>query len=170
MKLRIVAKDLFNFPRLATSRLTRSPCGRRCVQTYWSWSGKGVVLDPLDQLEISAIWRPPKCNIFTQWRTGSERLLNAFWTPFERVRVSTGTPTGLNGPKCWLFYTLVRIDTGKFRVRTGPYGFVRFSKEIKTIECKIPAKIVSGGRFSVLDPVNVRLESSATVFGTKRFG
>ena len=112
----------------------------------------------------------PKCNIFTQWRTGSERLLNAFWTPLERVRVSTGTPTGLNGPKCWLFYTLVRIDTGKFRVRTGPYGFVRFSKEIKTIECKIPAKIVSGGRFSVLDPVNVRLESSATVFGTKRFG
>ena len=115
----------------------------------------------------------PKCNIFTQWRTGSERLLNAFWTPFERllngyglVRVRLRVWTAPN----WLFYTLVRIHTGKFRVRTGPYGFVRFSKEIKTIECKIPAKIVSGGRFSVLDPVNVRLESSATVFGTKRFG
>ena len=169
MKLRIVAKDLFNFPRLATSRLTRSPCGRRCVQTYWSWSGKGVVLDPLDQLEISAIWRPQNATFL---RNG-ERVANAFWMHFERllngyglVRVRLRVWTAPN----WLFYTLVRIHTGKFRVRTGPYGFVRFSKEIKTIECKIPAKIVSGGRFSVLDPVNVRLESSATVFGTKRFG
>ena len=141
MKLRIVAKDLFNFPRLATSRLTRSPCGRRCVQTYWSWSGKGVVLDPLDQLEISAIWRPQNATFL---RNG-ERVANAFWMHFERllngyglVRVRLRVWTAPNVDFFTPLYGLTRVNFGFERVHTGSYGFQRRSKPLNV---KFPQKL-----------------------------
>ena len=87
----------------------------------------------------------PKCNIFTQWRTGSERLLNAFWTPFERllngyglVRVRLRVWTAPNVDFFTPLYGLTRVNFGFERVHTGSYGFQRRSKPLNV---KFPQKL-----------------------------
>ena len=55
-------------------------------------------------------------------RTVFECLLNAFWTPFERVRLLGGTGTGLNTPERYEMLPLLRLSRGTptpKMVRTG---------------------------------------------------
>ena len=137
--------NFLNFPHLDTSRLIRSHqistwtnMSSKLLDLVWKRCGFG----PSKLAGNSAYQRPPNVAFFTPFRTGSERVLNGFRTGFERVRVSTGTPTGLNALKCWLFNAHVRIGTGKFRVRTGLHGFVRVSQEITNSECKIIQKCI----------------------------